>query len=240
MLGLACAMVSSFKEPSGHADFSWMHPTVERIENHQSKQANSQVFCGSNIYIYSQRPHQDLPISCFNGVYAIKCVFPKPENGLLFSFHLKILKLKTFKNIVFWSFLNTRKNVSFDLGTGKGAVVYINHYFHYMIITLKKNPTKLTFYVMVSKPPYFLFVSLLYFLKIIQDKNQENIEKKQKLGPKTKKTSKKPKIWTRNQKNIEKNKILDQTPKKHRENQRNQRKKQYFRTLQIYSSFQES
>ena len=110
------------------------------------------------------------------------------------------------------------------MGTGKGAVVYINHYFHYMIITLKKNPTKLTFYVMVSKPPYFLFVSLLYFLKIIQDKNQENIEKKQKLGPKTKKTSKKPKIWTRNQKNIEKNKILDQTPKKHRENQRNQKK----------------
>ena len=187
------------------------------------------------IYIASAR------IRCFNGIYATKCVFPKPENGLLFSFHLKILKLKTFKNTSFFGlFLNTRKNVSFDLGTGKGAVVYINHYFHYMIITLKKNPTKLTFYVMVSKPPYFLFVSLLYFLKIIQDKNQENIEKKQKLGPKTKKTSKKPKIWTRNQKNIEKNKILDQTPKKHRENQRNPKKKQYFRTLQIYSSFQES
>ena len=119
MLGLACAMVSSFKEPSGHADFSWMHPTVERIKNHQSKQANSQVFCGSNIYIYiniyiySQRPHQDLPISCFNGIYAMKCVFPKPENGLLFSFHLKILKLKTFKNTSFFGLFFKHKKKRF-------------------------------------------------------------------------------------------------------------------------------
>ena len=27
------------------------------------------------IYIYGQRPHQDLPISFFNGIYGIKCIF---------------------------------------------------------------------------------------------------------------------------------------------------------------------
>ena len=29
------------------------------------------------IYIYGQRPHQDLPISFFNGFYAIRCFFSK-------------------------------------------------------------------------------------------------------------------------------------------------------------------
>ena len=56
---------------------------------------------------------------------------------------------KRIKNLLFLAF-------SFDLGTGKGAAIYIYHYFHYMIIVLKKNPTKLTLNVMVSKPPYSL------------------------------------------------------------------------------------
>ena len=56
----------------------------------------------------------------------------------------------------------------------------------------------------------------------IRTKNQKNLEKKQKFGPKTK--------------NIEKNKNLDQKPKKNIEKTK---KKQYFRTLQIYSPIQE-
>ena len=68
---------------------------------------------------------------------------------MVFIFFFETQEKKRIKNLLFLPF-------SFDLGTGKGAAIYIYHYFHYMIIVLKKNPTKLTLNVMVSKPPYSL------------------------------------------------------------------------------------
>ena len=65
-------------------------------------------------------------------------------------------KKKLIKNLLFLAF-------SFDLGTGKGAAIYRDHYFHYMIIVLKKSPTKLTLYVMKSKPPIpYCFTFILF------------------------------------------------------------------------------
>ena len=56
---------------------------------------------------------------------------------------------------------------SFGLGIGKGAAVYIHHYFHYMIIILFRNPTKLTVYVKVSQISNSLSFPFFYYLNKI-------------------------------------------------------------------------
>ena len=48
------------------------------------------------IYIYGHPP-QDLPISFFNGIYGVKCLFCKSKNDLFFVFVSKCSTQKHFK-----------------------------------------------------------------------------------------------------------------------------------------------
>ena len=55
----------------------WLSSTPHQHLDRSKLHNISKVLDSSYIYIYGQRPHQDLPISFFNGIYGIKCIFYK-------------------------------------------------------------------------------------------------------------------------------------------------------------------
>ena len=161
--------------------FLWKKQThfEEKYLKTFSKKLGEMVFVCFSLFVFvlivGQRPHQDLPISFFNGIYAIKYVFssscPKPENGLLSSFHLKVLKLKTFKTTpFFFAFFKRKKkrikNLVF-LGYWQGRC-----HLHISLFPLhdhspEEKPYQINTLCYGKQAPLFLIVSLLYYFKII-------------------------------------------------------------------------
>ena len=91
-------------QPSHHSmqgfDQDDKGPGSERIFLMSSKRYQHFV----RLYIYMVTLPQDLPMSFFNGIYSIKCLFlQKHKNDLFFGFRFKVLDTKTFKNTVFFS-----------------------------------------------------------------------------------------------------------------------------------------